>query len=376
VILVACPTLATLGQERAVGVDVRRWSGFDLLRIVAACVVVVSHAIYLTGTPEPQPLAWSADPWPLGTWGVAVFFVTSGFLVTRSWELDPDLGRFASRRATRIWPALVVVVVGMALVAGPVLTALPVRDYLSDPTTWTYIALNAVLATVYFLPGVFLDHVDAVVNGSLWSLPLEVACYVVVAALGVVGVMRRRGIVIALAVTAVVLAWLVDVGVVPLAEQFGTLAHRAPALLALFLLGAAAQKLPLPRSPWLVAAAVAFVVLAHDLPVSGIGYVALTYLVLWVGTASSTAIDRLHRLGDPSYGIFLWGWPVSQLLIVLGVHTPVALVLLSVLVSIAFGYASWWAIERRALHRTRARLAAVSARSTAPIVVGEQSPSH
>jgi peptidoglycan/LPS O-acetylase OafA/YrhL len=312
---------------------------------------------------------------------VAVFFATSGFLVTRSWELDPDLARFARRRATRIWPALVVVVLAMALLAGPVLTTLSVRDYLADPMTWTYIALNSVLATVYFLPGVFVDHVDAVVNGSLWSLPLEVACYVVVAALGVVGVVRRRGAVVVLAAVAVGVAWLVDIGVVPLAEQFGTLAHRAPALLALFLLGAAAQKLSLPRSPWLAGLAAAFVVLAHDLPVSGIGYVALTYLVLWAGTTSSPWVDRLHRLGDPSYGIFLWGWPVSQILIVLGVRTPVPLVLLSVVVSIAVGYTSWWTIERRALHRTRASLAAdrsalaAAHASTAPTVVDEQTPS-
>lgn len=333
----------------------RHWSGFDLLRLVAALCVVVSHALLLSGSPEPVPLRWGATPWSLGVCGVAVFFVVSGFLVSRSFDADPVLGRFALRRAARIWPALVAVVLLTALVIGTAVTSLSAREYLAAGGTWTYVARNLLLATELYLPGVFSENPSTVVNGSLWSLPLEVGCYLVVAGLGVTGLLRRRRVLLVL--TAVVLAWAaaIDAGLLPPAGT-GTLERLAPALVALFLLGMCGHAVGLPRSPWWAVAAVGTVLAVQVVHVPALGYAAFALLVLLAGTTSTAAASRLRSLGDPSYGTFLWGWPVSQLLVLAGVSGPVPIVAASAVLAVACGYASWWLIERRSLRAAHDRL--------------------
>jgi peptidoglycan/LPS O-acetylase OafA/YrhL len=107
----------TLG-ERASGRD----NNFNLVRLMAAGLVLVSHSWPLTGTPG-EPLEKIAD-FSLGHLGVDIFFVVSGFLVTGS-LLDRPMGSFLRARALRIFPALAANSFGTALVIGPLVTALP-----------------------------------------------------------------------------------------------------------------------------------------------------------------------------------------------------------------------------------------------------------
>ena len=93
---------------------------------------------------------------------------------------------FAAKRALRLLPALVVCVWLLALVLGPITTTLSVGDYVTTPQTWIYPLRSSVLMTFAGrLPGVF-EHNPFVgaVDGSLWTLPLEACCYVMVAVLG------------------------------------------------------------------------------------------------------------------------------------------------------------------------------------------------
>ena len=79
---------------------------------------------------------------------------------------------------------------------GPLFTTLPLSDYLTDAETWIYLVRASLLVTIAGqLPGVFEDNVypDAV-NGSLWTLPLEAGCYVMVAVLGLIGLLQRRAV--------------------------------------------------------------------------------------------------------------------------------------------------------------------------------------
>ena len=165
---------------------------FDLLRLVAATMVLWSHAYALTGNPSP---GWFGNA--LGTLGVKIFFIISGLMITRSWLDDPRLWAFTMRRVLRIMPGLILVVVVCAFVMGPLVTTLPVGEYFRSYGTRFYL-WNILLFPIYNLPGVFAGNIYPIaVNGSLWSLPAEVCMYILTPlVLGRQPAMARAGIVI------------------------------------------------------------------------------------------------------------------------------------------------------------------------------------
>src|SRR5215218_4877934 len=171
-----------------------RDNNFDLLRLLAAWSVLVSHSFALTGHDEPLHQFGTT----LGNVGVLVFFAVSGLLIRRSWEYDPSPRSFWTKRGLRLLPALATVSVLTAFVLGPLVTTLSTAAYLSDPQTWIY----PVRVTLLFpfgagLPGVFEDSIyPGTVNGPLWSLPVEVFAYLVLAVLGMAGLLRRKAVVV------------------------------------------------------------------------------------------------------------------------------------------------------------------------------------
>ena len=168
----------------------RRGNNFDVLRLVAASLVLFSHSYALTGNAEPFA---EVSGWTFGEVGVVMFFAMSGFLIAKSWGDLPQLVPFTVKRALRILPALVVAVSVTVFVIGPLFTTLPLGSYFSDPVTWLYLVRASLLITFFgTLPGVFEDnpYPDAV-NGSLWTLPVEACCYALAAALGTLGLLRR-----------------------------------------------------------------------------------------------------------------------------------------------------------------------------------------
>jgi hypothetical protein len=132
--------------------DPSRPNNFDLLRFVAATLVLIDHSAVLTGRPGiAGPFGYET----LGGFAVAVFFVISGFLVAASWERAPRLGAFTLKRALRIVPAYAAVVALAALALGPLVTELASGAYFRNPLTWAYFRNLTFVELHYSLPGVF-----------------------------------------------------------------------------------------------------------------------------------------------------------------------------------------------------------------------------
>lgn len=195
------------GRSSGSGADpAQRANAVWLLRLLAAAAVVVGHSCVIIGTLPPTLFGVGVH-----VLGVHAFFVISGYLITRSWQDDPSVWRFAWRRALRIVPALLALVVGTVLVLGPVLTTLPLGAYFAGRATQLY-WWNAAFAPYYLLSGVFQDGRPYTgVNGSLWSLPIEAAMYAVVPVLGGRGVFARRVALPCVVVAAVAAAFVFNV---------------------------------------------------------------------------------------------------------------------------------------------------------------------
>jgi peptidoglycan/LPS O-acetylase OafA/YrhL len=157
-----------------------RDNNFNLLRMIAATAVLVSHSYALTlGSASAEPFATSLGK-SLGSIAVDVFFVSSGFLICASLINRPNAFQFVKARFLRIFPALFVVLLFTAFVIGPIYSSRSIIEYFSSLSVYRHVIQNAVLifGIHYTLPGVFESNAfSAGVNGSLWTLPIEIKMY-------------------------------------------------------------------------------------------------------------------------------------------------------------------------------------------------------
>ncbi|PVY90908.1 peptidoglycan/LPS O-acetylase OafA/YrhL [Acidovorax sp. 99] len=288
-----------------------RTNNFDALRMMAALLVIWSHQFALMG--QSTPLFFGNEP---GAAGVVMFFAISGYLVSKSWVADPNVRRFAMRRALRIWPGLTVVVLLAVLVLGPLLTELPFAAYLDHHETRQHLG-NLILSTHTSLPGVFVSNPHpGSVNGPLWTIPLEVGCYAGLAVLGAMGVMRWRWA--PLGVFLLLTAWLQWRYRGPTFPQWSFALQYA----IVFSLGAALAQgehfwRPRPWTSALIFLVACGVLLQWGTPILG-GQAPLWALgalaVIW-GSCSTPGFASAGRFGDFSYGLYIYGFPVQQLVI-------------------------------------------------------------
>ncbi len=321
---------------------------FDCLRLIASVLVLYSHSYSLLLREADEPLRrLSFGQHGLDEVAVILFFAMSGYLVTLSWSRDPQIWRFLQRRGLRIFPALAAVVLGSVFLLGPVLTTLDAGHYFGSFSTWTYLSKITSFPPQQGLPGVFENNpIPSVINGSLWTLRLEVVMYLVLAALGVLGLLRRR--VFALAAAGVLLV-LGEV-VFRLGTSWGLQLSDYLVNASVFFVGVvlAQSRLPsnIPRAAmqaWLFTLAVAWIVPhSHILFVLGIAPA-----VVFTAIALSC---RMERFGDYSYGIYLWAFPVQQS--VLGLVpglAPGTLFAITLPITLVLAVLSWHLIEQRAL---------------------------
>ncbi len=323
-------------------------NNFTAVRFVAAGLVLYGHSFVFLGLREPLFLSWL----PLGPLGVYIFFTISGYLVSESWDRDPDPLRFFMRRGLRIFPGLAVCIVLSILVLGPLLTTLPLTQYVTNVHTRGYLQ-NIWLHIVYYLPGVFEhNRVPNAVNGSLWSLPVEFTMYIIVALVGTL--QGNRWVFLGLAVLSaiVTLVWAQATDKMLVVYNFDL--RQVFICGTYFWVGAVIYKFDLKRYFSLsttMMAAVAMMCLepwTRQLQIAS--WVLLPIVVLSFGFAHSSLLDRLTRSGDYSYGIYIYAFPIQQAVVYLwpGVGLGWYLVICS-LVTLVMAVASWHLVENRAL---------------------------
>ncbi len=329
-----------------------RDNNLNLLRVVAAAAVLVSHAYPLTlGPSAVQPLAAPLGM-ALGGVAVAVFFVVSGLLVSQSWERSRGVVRFSLARVLRIFPGLAVVLFLTAALLGPLVTSLPLTDYASRLETWRYLPRNLLLISMqYRLPGVF-EHTPfgPDINGSLWTLAHEVACYAGLAVLGIAGAFRFPRVFAVGAVGWILFACaLRATGWLPHESRVTNFLELSPFFAAG--VGAYLMRDRIPLHGALVVAAIAAIVATRYTALFPFVFpFALGYAVLYVAFVPAGAVRRYNQLGDYSYGIYIYAFPMEQLAswLVPGIK-PLANIAIAFPATLLLAIASWHGIEKRSL---------------------------
>ena len=325
-------------------------ANFDYIRLAAATAVIFSHSFLIAdGHMENEPLArW-------GLYGVLVFFTISGYLITRSAHQGNSLASYCRSRALRIYPALIACAAFCAFVLGSIYTSLPLADYWASGMPLHYVAGTTAMPrngwsipTVIFYPGG--GFLAEGMNGSLWSIPQQMFCYVIVGVLLAARLLHR----------------FVAVGIAVLSLCFIFMPYPAwPRVLTDFMLvspsfaiGAAIYFISggktLPAWPLLACLLIGLIGFAYKLDVRLFPLYG-SYPVLWLACGNSMKLPSLKTFGDISYGVYLYGWPMQQVTrSFYDAHPPWWVVFMFGLTLAALaGYISWHLIEKRVLRLKR-----------------------
>jgi peptidoglycan/LPS O-acetylase OafA/YrhL len=248
------------------------------------------------------------------------------------------------------------------LVAGPMVTTLPLAAYLSDGGTWVYLAKTVGLVTANApLPGVFeQNYVASIVNLPLWTLKYEAMCYLGLALLGVTGLIRSR-LLTTVVLAAVLMAW-VAVAAMPEALPVGGTLLSFLRLAFSFGLGTLAyvwrDKLPLH---WVgLVATLALAALATATPLQHPAQqLFVAYAALYAAGLPLGRLASFSRKNDLSYGVYIYDWVIAQMLVALvpGLSQP-ALLAATLAIILPLAALSWFLIEKPMLGLKRSHPAA------------------
>lgn len=320
-------------------------NNFHLLRLFAAMLVLYSHAHSLRKLHEPLFL----ERLPLGPLGVYIFFSISGFLIYKSYRSDPNIFRFLAKRALRLWPGLLVVIALSAVVLGPFVSSLSTADYFAHPLFTLYF-WNLALFPIYHLPGSFESlPYPGVVNGSIWSLAVEVAMYLTVP-LALIVMRAGRWVYLAMFVAFGVLhfTWVwVDPNMLVF---WGSDLRQVPMCGIYFAAGAAIAAFRWEHhftpNLMLLAAVALFCSPVNNTSFHLVLWIALPILVIGTGLSTSPAGNWLAERGDFSYGTYLYAFPIQQLLMLLWPEQSLAAYIgWTVVLVLGCAWLSWHFVE-------------------------------
>jgi len=333
-----------------------RDNNFNLVRFLAASLVIFSHEFGIAPKPgSVEPLYWlTRGRDTAGSFPVLWFFIISGFLVTRSFMgRSSTLLSFLSARVLRIFPALWVAI-PFTIIVSSFASPVPWGAYLTHPQTLRYWLHNSFLWHQEFrLPGAFL-HVPAArdVNGSLWTLPTEFTLYLVCAALGLLGLYTIRPVFNAFLLTVMLVGVMTKVDAMPFVNSFNLASWEFAFLFGMaFYVNRNEIRLSIPVALLLLGST--YFITDPDI---GRVYVvpAMTYVALCVCLHPALFFRPFTRLGDYSYGLYIYAFPLQQQMAFYHprMQWPVGM-LVTYPIILAVAIVSWHLVEKPALSLKR-----------------------
>jgi len=340
-------------QKPVFSSNISEHNSFDFLRLLFAFSVFVAHFGVLTSNkiyfPVSSPMA------------VSGFFIISGFLITHSFYRSKNLWDYSLKRIKRVVPAYLLVVVTFAVLLSMV-SLLSFQDYFTSKTFSKYLISNVLFLNFLqpTLPEVFTANPLPFVNGSLWTIKVELCLYAI---LPLIALCSRKKPFFVFSVFYL-LSFLYSLLMNYLADGsgndiYGFLQRQFFGQIRYFISGA----IILFYFDFIVKERV-----KYFLPIAAVVFLTkyffshwlvdflypFSFAVLIVFCAYYfKKISILTKYGDFSYGFYLFHFPVIQIMIHFGFfkENPVLLFVLCFFVILLFSVLSWHLLEKRVLKR-------------------------
>ncbi len=317
----------------------------NTVKLAAALLVIVSHAYgFASGYEKTDWLSlFTGGKGDFGSLAVNVFFFYSGLLVSASLLRNGNGRRYFKRRALRIYPSFVLVTVLIVFVAAPFVTTLSLKEYFTDVNTYRYLE-NLLFISRHNLPGVFTDNIyGPSVNGPIWTIRVEVFCYIMGYVFYRLGFMKKKKLVQSMA------CYLLIMGAAGYGACMGIEGLSAVIMpITMYYVGMVymiyADRLKLDlRIVYCAVAGLLGFFLLHQFIFACIVF--LPYILCYLAFAlrkTGRAGKLLNGMGEWSYEIYLWGGFVGQMMVYMagGCMNILLNIVLTIPVSLILGWAA------------------------------------
>ncbi len=343
-------------------------NSLGVIRLILASAVIFDHAFPLGGFGHEPLSGLTHGQVTIGGLAVAGFFAISGYLITKS-GMSGDVVQFLWRRTLRIFPAYWLVLLITAFLVAPLI-------WLGDGNSLGRFFTGGVNGPFHYLASNWTLNIGtygiydlltsttpyghligaSAFNGSIWTLIYEWNCYLIIGVLVAFGVMKYARIAVPLLASFFfVLQVVAAVDLAAVATIFPKLADIHMITLGLtFMIGAVlavySKSVPFDDRLGILAGLVLILSLRFG-GFSTVGTAAGAYFVMYLGARLPKRVQWIGSKNDYSYGIYIYGFLVQQIMAYLGWQTLgyVPFVALALVFSFGFAWISWHLAEKRAM---------------------------
>lgn len=326
-----------------------RDNNLDLIRFIAACMVIFSHAFPLSlGKEVSDPLGTLTNGQiNFGSMAVSIFFLYGGFLICKSIHRTKNAKEYFKARMIRIFPPLIFVTIVLVVLVGPFLTTLTISKYFSNVETYRYL-LNSILILQHNLPEVFANNIyGQAVNGPLWTLPIEFLCYIMCFLAYQCKLLNRKNTIFAsiIFVLGCIMIKIISGNIPILASMIQPMGLFFVGMLYYVYQENIIMKIQLCFIS-LIGIVVSLIFGIFPITI----YVFLSYFLMYIGFGTRIKFPNFAKYGEVSYGMYLCAWPIQQILVQYlgnaGKMNPWFNFLLATPIAIIFGYIIYKIIEK------------------------------
>ncbi|MES2417965.1 MAG: acyltransferase [Bacteroidota bacterium] len=326
-------------------------NGIGFMRLVLALFVVIQHSFALNNLTDPLTKIGLSS---FGSLGVNGFFILSGYLIAASWLNNKSFISFSWRRILRIFPAFWICLLFTSFIIAPIMASIGGNhfDIVFLKQQLSYVYKNLFLIIVQpDIANLSTNYYEHALNGSFWTLSWEFSFYILIAIAGIVGLLNKQKWIFVIIMALYIFSyWASDCKCAIFLKYY--VSERIAILPFMFGLGALGYlfKHKIPNSTLLfIVCIIAWVLdIKYNLFIPLHPFFFL-YIILWLMV--NLPIKSFEKNGDYSYGIYIYHFPIIQLLL-LSFNFDLNPWLLSSIAIIPTGilaYLSWHYIERPAL---------------------------
>lgn len=338
-------------------------NNFDFLRFLFAFIVVIGHLIEFSGVEVLRFYAHYFNTY----FSITGFFIISGFLITGSYLRTSSVKRYFTKRAARLLPAYILVVV-LSVPFFSFMSNLPFNQYFSDSQLYKYLFANLTFLNFLqpCLPGVFNSSLfDCSINPALWTLKIEVSFYFVVPLLIYIVKKIRSGKYVFF-LLIYFLSIIYKYFFVHLNDSTGNnfyimLSRQLPGAMMYFVSGMALYYYYFDTFHkykwWLLLPSIVILLIEKHFSLEIFTPIAFS-IVIFVIAFSFKFLNNFGKYGDISYGIYIFHSPILKTFVYFGIFeifNPYLSVLFLVLIVILIGFLSWHFLEKKWLYKVNSK---------------------
>jgi len=341
--------------------SIQRTNNFDFLRLVFAYFVIISHCYPICGEHNCD---WLCELSKKQIWfsfiGLKGFFVISGYLIFKSLSRSDSLKTYFLKRFYRIFPAFVTVLLITVLLLSIVYNN-DTTSYFYQTSVWTYVPIN--LSLVFYQLNIInlfeTNPYPYIVNGSLWTIPYEVLFYCLLPLFKLTNENKTKLISLMIFTILIFSSFYVTTSLKNMTLGSYQVNHLID-LMAYFLSGILINlfklETHLSNNKWILIFILLIVFSIYFHLFDYIKFIAFPIVIILIGNKSLPIINQVYkRIGDISFGLYLYAFPIQQTLYYYFKLKPMPLFIYSALITTVFAILSWHIIEKRFINKIKTK---------------------